>query len=44
MMLGRLQELGYSLSVDANNNVLIRSEKKDVLEVKNKINAFVAVP
>jgi hypothetical protein len=38
-MLGRLQELGYHIGVNADGTVFVGSTHKDAIDVENKINA-----
>ena len=44
MMLGRLQELGYHIGVNADGTVFVESNYKDAIDVENKINAQIKSP
>lgn len=43
-MLGRLQELGYHVSLMRDKKVIVTSSNKDAKDVENKINTFLATP
>ena len=44
IMLGRLQELGYHVWVNADGTVFVGSTHKDAIDVENKINAQIKSP